>query len=86
MKKEYDHQDDLACETTEVIESWDLNFNLGHATTHIARAGLNIESPLHDLRKAKWYLEREILVLERKSTDWNVDRGQLRDFGDRHNF
>lgn len=86
MKKEFDHHDDLTYETTEVIEAWDLNFNLGHVATYVAKAGQNIENPLYNLKKAKWYLEREILKLERDSIDWNCDRDRSRDFGDRHNF
>lgn len=50
-------------ETIKVIEAWDLNFNLGNTVKYISRAdkkGNNVE----DLRKAAWYLEREIRKLE----------------------
>ena len=50
-------------ETIKVIEAWDLGFNLGNAIKYISRAdkkGNNVE----DLRKAAWYLEREIRNLE----------------------
>lgn len=40
------------------------NFNLGNAIKYVWRAGEKTESPLEDLEKAKWYLEREIKRLE----------------------
>ena len=36
-----------------------MNFNLGNAVKYIWRAGLKGEADA-DLRKARWYLEREI--------------------------
>ena len=73
-------------ELNDVINDWDLNFNLGNVTKYIARAAKKVDDPVHDLRKAKWYLEREILMLERESIDWDVDRYRVRNHGDRHNF
>jgi len=73
-------------EVNDVINDWDLNFNLGNVTKYVVRAAKKADDPIHDLRKAKWYLEREILMLERNSIDWNVDRHQMRDYGDKHNF
>lgn len=35
-------------------------FNLGNAIKYIWRAGLKSASPLEDLRKAAWYVNREI--------------------------
>jgi len=37
-----------------------MNFNLGNATKYIWRAGLKSPDPIQDLRKARWYLDREI--------------------------
>lgn len=37
-----------------------MNFCLGNAMKYIWRAGEKHESPLEDLNKAKWYIEREI--------------------------
>lgn len=48
-------------ETIDVIEAWGLNFHLGNAVKYIARAGF--KSPtreIEDLKKARWYLDREI--------------------------
>ena len=37
-----------------------MNFCLGNAMKYIWRAGLKSSSPVEDLRKARWYIEREI--------------------------
>lgn len=41
------------------------NFNLGNAIKYIWRAGLKDPDPITDLRKAIWYIEREISRRER---------------------
>lgn len=46
-------------EAIKVIEAWGLGFCLGNCIKYIARAGKK-GNRLEDLRKAKWYLEREI--------------------------
>ncbi len=51
-------------EAIRVIEAWRLGFNLGNAVKYIARSGKKTRSPLTDLRKAAWYLAREIQTLE----------------------
>jgi len=50
-------------EVIDFIESWELNFSLGNAIKYIARAPYKGKE-LEDLKKAKWYLEREIDRLE----------------------
>jgi hypothetical protein len=50
-------------EAIEVIEDWNLGFNLGNSVKYISRAE-HKNNKLEDLRKAKWYLEREIKCLE----------------------
>ena len=37
-----------------------MNFNLGNAVKYIWRAGLKTTDSMEDLRKARWYLDREI--------------------------
>jgi hypothetical protein len=37
-----------------------MNFNLGNAIKYIWRAGLKSSSPVEDLRKAAWYINREL--------------------------
>ena len=51
-------------EAIKVIEAWGLNFNLGNTAKYISRAGKK-ESVLRDLKKARWYLDREIQTLEK---------------------
>lgn len=50
-------------ETIKVIEAWGFNFNLGNALKYLSRAGKK-GSALEDLKKARWYLDREIQTLE----------------------
>lgn len=54
---------DNTYETIKVIEAWDLNFNLGNAIKYISRCEKK-ENKLDDLKKAKWYIEREIKKIE----------------------
>ena len=50
-------------EAIKVIEAWRLGFNLGNTVKYIARAGRKADA-LEDLRKARWYLDREIGILQ----------------------
>lgn len=48
-------------EVIDVIDDWQLNFELGNAVKYIARAGKKDESKtIEDLEKAIWYIQREI--------------------------
>lgn len=51
-------------EAIKVIEAWGLGFNLGNAVKYISRAGKKDDPVLQDLKKARWYLDREISNLE----------------------
>jgi hypothetical protein len=46
-------------EAIKVIEAWELGFCLGNVVKYISRAGKK-GSKLEDLKKAQWYLNREI--------------------------
>jgi len=46
-------------EAIKVIEAWGLGFCLGNAVKYIARHE-HKGAPLEDLKKARWYLDREI--------------------------
>ena len=46
-------------EVIDVIEDWNLNFNLGNVVKNIARAG-HKDDRKQDLEKALFYLKREI--------------------------
>lgn len=52
-------------ETIKVIEAWSLGFNLGNTIKYISRAK-NKGTQLEDLKKARWYLDREIASLAGK--------------------
>jgi hypothetical protein len=53
-------------ETIDFIEAKELGFNLGNAVKYITRSELK-GTKVEDLRKAVWYLEREIAAsLKRK--------------------
>jgi hypothetical protein len=49
-------------EAIKVIEAWGLGFNLGNTVKYVSRAGKK-GNHLEDLRKARWYLDREIANL-----------------------
>lgn len=52
-------------ETITFIEDKDLNYRLGNVVKYVTRAGKKVGSdPVEDLKKARWYLDREINVRE----------------------
>lgn len=62
-----DHPDhyrkDSGLEAIDVIEAWNLGFNLGNTLKYISRCGLKDSSTyVEDLEKARWYLDREIAI------------------------
>ena len=57
-------------EVFDVIESFDLNFNLGNVVKYVCRAGKKDECIISDLLKARDYIDREIgLNVSKKSAD-----------------
>ena len=52
-------------EVIDVIEDWELGFNLGNTVKYISRAG-HKDNILQDLKKALWYLDREIKRIEKE--------------------
>ena len=59
------YRGDRQFEPIAVIEDWGLNYRLGNAVKYISRNGRKPgEDPREGLRKAIWYLEREIEALE----------------------
>lgn len=56
---------DTTYEAIKVIEAWGLGFCLGNAVKYICRAGKK-DAQLEDLKKARWYLDREIQRMEGK--------------------
>ena len=54
-------------EAIDVIEDWNLGFNLGNTIKYISRAGhKDKDKTIEDLKKSLWYLQREIDNLEGK--------------------
>ena len=58
------HPSGVECIT--VVEHF--NFNVGNAVKYIWRAGLKSDEPIEDLRKAAWYVQREIERLQANLT------------------
>ena len=52
-------------EVLDVIEDWGLNYNRSCVIKYVARAGRK-QNELEDLKKARFYLDREITNLEKK--------------------
>lgn len=50
-------------ECAEVIEDWKLGYHLGNCVKYICRCE-HKGKKLEDLKKAKWYLDRQIQLLE----------------------
>lgn len=46
-------------ETIDAIESWKMDYHLGNAVKYLSRAGKK-DSALDDLKKARWYVAREM--------------------------
>lgn len=61
-------------EPINVIEDWGLNFRLGNAVKYISRNGRKPgENPIEDLKKAVYYINREIQYLERYKVKNHLD-------------
>jgi len=60
------HYNQGKIEVIDAIEDWDLGFNDGNVIKYVSRYK-HKGRPLEDLKKAKWYLEREIKRIEKKS-------------------
>lgn len=60
------HYTDGNIEVIDYIEDKKLNFNLGNVVKYVSRAGKKDENKtIEDLKKASWYLNREISNLEK---------------------
>lgn len=57
--------EDNIYEAIKVIEAWNLGFNLGNTVKYISRAE-HKGATLKDLKKARWYLDREIANREKE--------------------
>ncbi len=71
MKEAVNHPDhyggeENTYEAIKVIEAWELGFHLGNVVKYISRAGKKTKNTNEDLKKAKWYLERYLLLEEER--------------------
>lgn len=65
-------------EAIKVIEAWQLGFHLGNVVKYLARAGRKDPARiLEDLKKARWYLDRYIGMVERSES--GTDKGSAPD-------
>ena len=58
-------------EPIDVIEDWRLSYRLGNTVKYISRAGRK-QDAVEDLKKARWYLDREIAALEGEKSPYSV--------------
>lgn len=69
------HYTDGKIEVIDFIEEKCLNFHRGNAVKYIARAGKKDPTKeIEDLKKAEWYIHREIQRLEKGRKDKWLDR------------
>ena len=60
-------------ETIDVIEDWELSYRLGNCVKYVSRAGRKDPAKtIEDLKKAQWYLSREIDALEGSQTPYSA--------------
>ena len=52
-------------ETIDFIEAKELPYHLGNVVKYISRAGIKSHCPIEDLRKAQWYLNRYVQLMEK---------------------
>jgi hypothetical protein len=65
---------DTTYEAIKVIEAWELGFNTGNALKYISRHGRKPGSaPVDDLKKAVWYLNREIALFNKRRLEVEDD-------------
>lgn len=53
-------------EAIDAIEAWNLDFCLGTTVKYISRCGKKSDKVVEDLKKAAWYLNREIERMEHR--------------------
>lgn len=67
-------------EAIKVIEAWNLGFHLGNTVKYISRAGKKDgNSATQDLKKALFYLNREIELLEKQNKVIDVSNAMVTD-------
>lgn len=68
------YRKDTGFEAIDVIEAWELNFNLGNTVKYISRNGKKDPNKyIEDLEKARWYLDREIKT-RKQALDRHIEK------------
>lgn len=68
------YRKDTGFEAIDVIEAWQLNFNLGNTVKYISRNGLkDPDKYIEDLEKARWYIDREIKT-RKQALDRHIEK------------
>lgn len=70
------YQSEIGLEVIDVIEAFELNYNLGNSIKYILRSGRK-DDGIEDLKKAVWYLQREIALCEESKLCNEDYRGML---------
>ena len=60
------YQTSSGMEVIDVIEAFGLGFCLGNVVKYVLRCGKKTDDEIQELKKAKWYLEREISNREKR--------------------
>lgn len=63
-------------EAIDIIDDYQLGFNLGNAVKYILRAGKKGDT-LEDLKKAKWYIKHEICKLMNEQEEKKEKNGDF---------
>ena len=58
-----EHYNQGNIEVIDVIEDWNLGFHCGNAIKYISRHRYK-QKPLEDIKKAIWYMERYLAIIE----------------------
>lgn len=66
------HYTNGGIEVIDAIEAWELGYHLGNVVKYVARAKHKGRF-LEDLKKARWYLDREI---QQQEKHWNLHERQ----------
>lgn len=69
------HYQGNGIEVIDVIEAFGLGFSLGNAVKYILRCGKK-DAAVQELRKARWYIDREIARLESEAEDGSQSSAQ----------
>lgn len=69
------HYNSGKIEVIEAVEDWGLGYHCGNAVKYTARAGKkDPKKEVEDLKKAVWYLKRQIEILEASKENREVVR------------